>query len=263
MFFKSLAFLLAAGLIISLSACAEKNDVMKRVKDRGQIVVGTSADYPPYEFHKSINGVDTIVGFDIDIAREIAKDLGVELKIIDMDFGGLLAALNANTVDFVIAGMTPDEERKKAVDFSIIYYEAEQAVLIRAEDKNNIKTLADLKGKRVGAQQGSIQEEIAKEQISGANVLSLAKVPDLILELKTKKVDALVMERPVAKNYVKTNPELFITDIKVEDDEGGSAVAVKKNNPELVKAINKTLDRLMKDGKIDEFFAKAVELSEE
>jgi len=233
-----------------------------QIKKAGKIVVGTSADYPPYEFHKSINGEDTIVGFDIEIAKEIAKDLGVELQIKDMKFDGLLAALDTGNIDFVIAGMTPTEERKQSVDFTKIYYVAQQGVLIRAADKDKIKTVADLKGKKVGAQKGAIQETIAKEQIPDAKVVAIGKIPDLIMELKNKKVDALVVELPVATTYVTAHKDLALSEIQVKDDTGGSAIAVKKGNQDLVDAMNKTLDRLMAEKLIDKFVAEANEMVE-
>jgi ABC-type amino acid transport substrate-binding protein len=236
---------------------AKAETKLDQIKKAGKIVVGTSADYPPYEFHKSIDGKDTIVGFDIAIAEEIAKDLGVKLEIQDMKFDGLLAALETGNVDFVIAGMTPDEERKKSVDFTKIYYMAQQGVMIRAEDKDKYTDIESFNGKRVGAQKGAIQETIAKEQITGAQVVALGKIPDLVMELKNKKVEALVVELPVASSYVEKHKDLVISNIKVEDDTGGSAIAVKKGNTDLVEVMNKTLDRLMADGSIDKFVAEA------
>jgi len=241
---------------------AKAESKLEQIKKAGKIVVGTSADYPPYEFHKSIDGKDTIVGFDIAIAEEIAKDLGVKLEIQDMKFDGLLAALETGNIDFVIAGMTPNEERKKSVDFTKIYYMAQQGVMIRAEDKDKYTDIASLNGKKVGAQKGAIQETIAKEQITGAQVVALGKIPDLVMELKNKKVEALVVELPVASSYVEKHKDLIISDIKVEDDTGGSAIAVKKGNADLVEAMNKTLDRLMSDGSIDRFVAEANEMVE-
>lgn len=235
---------------------------LDQIKAAGKIVVGTSADYPPYEFHKAIKDKDEIVGFDIAIAKELAKDLGVKLEIQDMKFDGLLAALQAGNIDFVIAGMTPTEERKQSVDFTKIYYTASQGVMVRAEDKDKYKTVADLKGKKVGAQKGAIQEKIAQEQITGATVIALGKIPDLVMELKSKKIDALVIELPVATGYVGKNADLAISAIQVKDDTGGSAVAVKKGNPELVDAMNKTLDRLMADKSIDKFYSEAFEASQ-
>jgi polar amino acid transport system substrate-binding protein len=146
---RILCLSLVAVITVSLSACGG-GATMKRIEKSGKVVIGTSADYAPYEYHTMVDGKDTIVGFDIQIANEIAKDLGVKLEIVDMGFDGLLQALNTDKVDFVIAGMTPDTERKKAVDFSKIYYTAQQGVMVRADDKDKYKTIADLKGKKVG-----------------------------------------------------------------------------------------------------------------
>lgn len=260
-FTKIIAVLLMAVMALSFTGCSKTGETMNKVKKAGKIIVGTSADYAPYEFHAMIDGKDTIVGFDIEIAKEIAKDLGVELEIQDIGFDGLLQALNTNKVDFVIAGMTPNDERRKAVDFTKIYYMAKQGVMIRAEDKDKIKTIDDLKGKKVGAQLATIQEDIVKEQMKDSKPVLLGKIPDLVLELKNKKVDAIVVELPVANGYVKNNSDLVISDIKVEEDEGGSAIAVRKGNQDLVDAMNKTIDRLMKDGSIDRFVAQANEMN--
>lgn len=255
------AAIIAGTMLFAASGCGPKAKSVVSIKKEGKIVMGTSADYPPYEFHKEINGKDTVVGFDVEIAKEIAKDLGVELEIKEMEFGGLLAGLKTGKVDFVIAGMTPDEKRKKEVDFSNIYYLAKQGVLVRAEDKGRIKTIADLKGKKVGAQQGSVQEDIAKEQIKDAELKTLANVADLVLELKNKKVDAVVMELPVANAYILQNTELVVSDVKVEEDTGGSAVGIAKGNKELTDSINKTIDRLQSAKMIDKFVDDASKLS--
>lgn len=278
---KLLAILLMVFLLIGISACGTKTGdstttkpassaqettksaetTLDRILKNKKIVLGTSADYAPYEFHKLIDGKDTIVGFDIDIAKEIAKDLGVDLVIEDMDFDGLLQALNTDKVDIVIAGMTPDEERKQNVDFSNIYYYAKQGVMVRAADKGTYTTIDSLKGKSVGVQLGTIQEDIANNDMPESKIVSLTKIPDLVMELKNKKVEAIIVELPVANGYVKNNPDLVISDIKVEEDTGGSAIAVKKNNADLVEAINKTLERIIKDGTLDKFVQEANEMN--
>ena len=240
--------------IEKVSTQASKVD---KLKEKGKIVIGTSADYPPYEFHKSINGKDTIVGFDIEIAKEVAKDLGVELEIKDMKFDGLLAALQTGNIDFVAAGMTPTEDRKKNVDFSKIYYKAVQCVVIRTEEQGTIKSLEDLKNKKVGVQKGAVQEQLAKQQLTSSEIKPLGKVSDLILSLNTKKVDAVIVELPVAKAYVQQNSALALSKIQLKTEEEGSAVAVKKGNEDLVNSINKTIDRLVSAKTIDKFVADA------
>jgi arginine/lysine/histidine transporter system substrate-binding protein len=291
---KKLTILLAAVMMLAmLAACGEKNkesdktqgasapaaattaastapaspaagaaDKLADIKKAGTIIMGTSADYAPYEFHKNIDGKDTIVGFDVEIAKAIAKDLGVKLEIKDIGFDGLLPALNAGKVDFVISGMTPNEERLKSVDFSKIYYTAQQVIMIRADDKDKFKSMDDLKKVSVGVQTASIQEDIAKEQLQGAKIKSIAKITDLALELKNKKIDAIIMESPVANGYVNKNKDLVISSVKPKAEEAGSAIAIKKGNDTLTAEINKSLDKMIKDKTIDKLVDEAFQLSE-
>jgi len=275
------AALLAVAMTVSFVGCGNKTTDSKssattkpnqtsstsgkldQIKSAKKLVLGTSADYAPYEFHKLVDGKDQVVGFDIEIAKEVAKDLGVELKIQEMNFDGLLGALDTNNVDMVIAGMSPTPERAKNVDFSKIYYTAQQGVIIRAEDKDKIKSIADLKGKKIGVQKGSIQETLAKEQMPDSSLVSISKIPQLVLELKSKKVDALVVELPVANGYVNKQKDLVISQVQVKDETGGSAIAFKKGSKDLVDAVNTTIDRLIKDKKIDQFVSDANEMVEQ
>ncbi|NLK91236.1 MAG: transporter substrate-binding domain-containing protein [Clostridiales bacterium] len=251
---------LPVGTDINEPPADDESPKIKEIKQAGKIVLGTSADYPPYEFHKEIDGKDTIVGFDIEIAKAIAKDLGVELEIKDMDFDGLLLALNAGKVDFVIAGMTPDPERD--VEFSKIYYNALQGLLVHADNKDVYKTIDDLTGKRIGAQKGAIQEKLAKKEIKDLKLKALNKIPDLVLEVKHKKIDAVLMEMPVAEAYAANNDDLFLMPVELIDEEGGSAVAAKRGEKGLIDFANKTLDRLEKEGSIEKFVIEAVEMVE-
>jgi len=258
---KVFCLFIVAAIVMSVAGCGN-GDTMGKIEKSGKLVVGTSADYAPYEYHAMIDGKDTIIGFDISIVEEIAKDLGVQLEIVDIGFDGLLVALNTDKVDIVIAGMNPDEERRKAVDFTKIYYEAKQGVIVRTEDKDKIKSIADLSGKKVGAQLGTTQEKIAKKQMKEANLVSLGKIPDLVMELKNKKIDALVVELPVANGYTKNNNDLALSQVSIEEESGGSAIAVKKGNTDLLKLIDKSLDRLMSDGSIEKFVQEANDKNE-
>ncbi|HZG58115.1 ABC transporter substrate-binding protein [Paenibacillus sp.] len=237
-------------------------NALDRIKASGQLRLGTSADYPPYEFHKIIDGKDTIIGFDIEIAKAIAADLGVELVITDMGFDGLLTALQSGNIDMVVAGMTPTEERAEAVDFSDVYYVAVQKVIVRAEDKAKYTTIESLAGKKVGAQLGAIQEGVVTDQMPQSELRALSKLPDLILDLKSGNVEALVVEEPVAKAYIAANPELVLADVPLEQDEAGSAVALPKGETALVEAVNATLKRLADEGKIDQFVTDATNAME-
>jgi len=229
------------------------------IKAKGQLILGTEAQYAPYEYHKVTDGKDEIKGMDIDIAKEIAKELGVELVIKDLPFDSLLTALTGNKIDLIIAGMEPREDRKKSVDFSDIYYNAEQGILVRAEDESKYTTIESLAGKKVGAQLGSTQESILKSQLKDSKPVVMEKVPDLVLSLSTKKVDGVICEAPVASNYVKNYPNLKLSQIKVVSETPGSAIAVNKGNPEFLALINSVIKKLNDAGKIAEFFAAADE----
>lgn len=271
LFKKIVSTLMVGGLVFTLAGCGasaangegsngeESKGKLAEIKENGKLVVGLSADYAPYEFHIMKDGKDQVVGFDISIANEIAENLGVELEIKEMEFGAIVQSVKSGMIDLGISGLTPDEERKKAVDFSDIYYEAEQGVLINKDNKDSIKGIGDLSGKKVGAQIGSIQAEIANG-IEGADVKLLDNVNTLILELKTGKLDALIVELPVAKIATEVNQELSLADETIKDSEGGSAIAIQKGNDDLVEAVNKTITELKDNGKMDEFVNEAIEL---
>ena len=272
---KVISIMLILTMLLTFAACGAKTTgvaattdeqktatKIEQIKAKGKLVLGTSADYPPYEFHKAINGKDEIVGFDIEIAKAIAKDLGVELEIKDMKFDGLLAALVVDDIDFIVAGMVPKEERKKSVDFSMQYYQAEQNVLVRAEDAGKITSIESLKGLKVGAQKSTVQEDLAKEKTQASEVKSLSKITDLVLELQNGKIDAVVLVGPVANAYAKQNPKLAVSGISLGSEEG-VAVAVNKGTADLLEAINKSLDTMIKAGTIDKYIQEATTLSEQ
>jgi len=250
-----------------LAACGQNNKNDGSAQSAGNnagkkvITLGTSADFPPYEFHiKNDQGQDEIVGFDIEIAKEIAKDLGVELQIKDLNFETLSNELNSNRIDFAIAGLSPTPERAKEVDMSKIYFQTEQAVVTRAGEENNYKTMDALVGKKIGVQKGSIQEDIAKT-IENAKLTSLVKNQDVMMQLNTGRIDAAIIEGPVAKAFVSKMDGLTIAEAQPPVEDDGYIVAVKKGNTELMDQINATLTRLIEDGSIQKFIDEASELA--
>ncbi|MEN9219648.1 MAG: transporter substrate-binding domain-containing protein [Thermostichales cyanobacterium GMQP_bins_62] len=220
---------------------------------RRKLIMGTSPDYPPYEFINSKTG--QIEGFEIDIAKYITEKLGYDLEIQGMDFNGLLPALQSRRVDFVMAGMTPTEERMKNADFSEIYFQAQNTIVARRG--SNLKVPADLTGKRVGVQLGTIQEgevkELAKE-VQGMQIVSLNKISDLILELKARRIDAAIIEDTVAKGFVANNPDLEFNVIPT-DGPSGSAIAFPKGSP-LLADFNRVLAEMKESGKLEELAAR-------
>lgn len=244
---------LASLLTLSLAAgCGANKQAQPGATDtKKKLVMATSADYFPYEYHDTSGGKDQIVGFDIDIAKQITKDLGYELEIKDMDFNGLLPALQTGRVDFVMAGMTPNPERLKNADFSSIYYEAKNTIV--SKKGSSLKTPADLKGKKVGVQLGSIQEEEAKK-MEGVTVVPLNKIPEIVQEIKSNRIDAAIIEDTVAKGYTSTNADLEFTTIP-NTEAAGSAVAFPKGSKQ-VDAFNKALQKLKDSGDIDKLIKK-------
>lgn len=264
---KTLIGILAGVLSLGLVACSSsKNSTnqLESIKEKGKLVIGTSADYPPYEFHTVIDGKDTIVGFDISIAEEIAKEIGVELEVKDMKFEGLLPALQSGNVDMVVAGMSPTEERKKAINFTDVYYNGKNSILINKSNLDKYISVEDLKNLKIAAQKSSIQESFAVDVIGATNIKALSKISDVILELKNGNVDAVVVSEQAVTGYLKQYPELTYANIDLgEDGVEGSAIAIKKSDDTtLIEASNKVLSSLKATNKIQELVDKATELAQ-
>lgn len=261
---KKYMVILSIALVLALLVgCGneEQGNMLEKVEAKGKLVVGTSADYPPYEFHTLIDGEDKIVGFDISLAQYIADELGVELEIQDMDFKNLVGALPAEMVDIVIAGMTPDPERD--INFSDVYYNATHGVVVRKDKMDLIKTEKDLEGKKLGVQMGSVQEDIA-EQIKDAELVSLSLTNNLLMELKTDRVDGIIMEKPVAEAYAKANDDLMVVEsINIVDGEGGSAIGIKKGEDEFTNRINEILKDVKDKELLDQWFIDASKMADE
>ncbi len=255
-----LIVILLAGLL-TLAGCAGGNNngqspsgsnttPAPAAADKKVLVMGTSPDYPPYENVDAKNNGE-IVGFDIDIAKAVAAKLGYELKIQSMDFNGLIAALQSKRVDFVMSGMSITEERKASVDFSEVYFVAQNTIVSKSD--STYKTLDELKNKRIGVQLGSTQEQVVAD-LKEAQIKKLNRIPDLIQELKSNRIDAAIIEDAVVQGYVKSNPDLKFQVI-ASDEEEGYAVAFPKGSP-LVSDFNKSLKELSDTGKKSELIKK-------
>lgn len=266
-----LALVLALLMVVSLVACGSKDDAGKdddtatttvdEIKAAGKLVVGTSADYPPYEFHTEIDGKDTIVGFDIDIAKYIADDLGVELEIVDMNFDNLLMSLANDEFDMVIAGLTEDEERAKTTDFSKEYLESKNLILVRTEDEGKYKTVEDLKGAKAGAQTGTIPYQRCVEYCGEETTTGLAKVQDLVMELKAGKIDVVMLDYMTVLTYADVNDDLSAVDVGIPSTTAGYSIAIKKGDTAMVEYVNGVLDKLAADNKIEQFIVDAQKLA--
>lgn len=269
---KLLALGLVAVLAAGLVGCGNKSSdnsggnqtALEQIKKNKKLVVATSPDYPPFEFMVSENGKSKIVGADIDLAQKIADKLGVELELKAMDFDALLPALQAGKVDMVITGMTPNEKRKKAVDFSDIYFKGENAVIVNAKDAGKFTSEDQLKKAKLGVQKGSTQETYVKDNLKVTNYKALVAVPDLIADMKNGNIDAVVLNSKVAGiNVTKYDGIKVIENLKLTSggDEEAMAVAIKKgDNADLIKLTNEVIKELQDSGEYDKILANAVDL---
>lgn len=219
--------------------------------------MGLSADYAPMEFEHTVNGKTEYAGVDIDLAKKIAKDNNLKLKIVNMSFDSLLGALKTGKIDIIISGMTSTPERKKQVDFSDSYMMTKNIMLVKKDKVNEYKDIKDFNNKKVGAQKGTEQEKIAQTEIENASITSLSRLPDVILALKSGKVEGAIVEKPVAEAYLKQNPKLGISNVKFNEEEKDTVIAVPKDSPKLLSQINKTIKEVKDKGLIDKYMTNA------
>lgn len=267
-FFGMLTVLFA---LATLGACGSSNttaqgqekDQLAAIKKTGVLKVATSADYAPFEFHTMVDGKDKIVGSDIDLAKAIAKELGVKAEVSDMNFNTVLASLKEGKADLAISAISATDERKQQFDFTDNYYNPPQVVIINKKNKEIYRNANDLKDKNVGAQKGSIQEELVKTQLKGAKLVTIDKVPNMIVEVNQGSLAATVVEKTIAESYIAQNPDLMIADISLEPaPDEAFAIALPKESSQLQKELNQIIKKLNDEGKIEEFIQQNNELAE-
>lgn len=226
-------------------------DIMRREtvisKDSNVLVMGTNATFKPFEYKDG----DTVVGFDVDLAEEIAKSLGAELKIEDMSFDGLLPALESGQIDLAVAGMSVTEDRAKNVFFSDPYYVASQQIIVRTE--SSIKNRYELVNKTIGVQLGTTGDQMAR-QIKGAKVVQFPAVPNVLQELTTGRIDAAILDNAPAAQYVAGFSNLKILSLPLSREP--YAVAIKKGNQKLLDQVNRVITEMREDGRMQKILMK-------
>lgn len=269
---KLMALLMAAMMLFALAACSgegeetqgNENDNEENNNEQTEtLTMGTSADYAPFEFHTMINGTDTIVGADIEMAKAIAEDMGKELEIKDVSFDVLLNELQNGTIDMVIAGMSADPDREAQCDHSDVYYDAAyQRLIVREEDAEKFTSFDDFEGAKVAVQSGTIQVDLANENLTGCETVILQAVPDEFNNLINGKVDAVLVDGYVGDSYIETNEGLVAVDVEFPPQDG-FVVWVQKGDPNgLLESINKTVAEIKGEtyeGWVDEANALAGE----
>lgn len=267
---KVIAVAAMAAMIVSITACGSKKTDTETTQaateaveakteaaateettaeTSGTLVMATNAEFPPYEFREG----DKIVGIDVEIAQAIADELGMELQIEDMQFDSIIAAVQSGKADMGVAGMTITEDRLASVNFSTPYTQAAQVIIVKEDSQ--VATPDDLTGKTIGVQLGTTGD-IYAEDIEDATLDRYNKGFEAVQALLQDKVDAVIIDREPAKEFVEENEGLKILDeeFTVED----YAICMAKDNTELLDKVNTALAKLVESGKVEEIKAKYI-----
>lgn len=242
---------------------AASSDVLAQIKADGELVVGTEAQYAPYEF-KDANA--EFVGADIYLAEQIAADLGVELEIVDMKFDGIIPAVQSGQVDLGIAAFSNTKERAEVIDFSDVYESSQQMLVVAAENASKYTTVESLNGLKIGAQKGTIQSDLIRNELTGSELFELEKYPALALEVQNGNIAALVADAAVAQGLIDASGGKLATadfEFTSESAQVGKAVVVAKGNDALTAEVNKTIARVLEDGSYLKAYDEAVELAKQ
>ncbi|MFB9329905.1 transporter substrate-binding domain-containing protein [Paenibacillus aurantiacus] len=252
--------MLTVILTMALTACGAKNEsnnskagsgttntgaeatLLDTIKKEGKIRFGTEGTYAPFTFHD--NGGE-LTGFDVELAREVAKRLGVEAEFVETKWDGMFAGIDAKRFDVVANEVSINEERQAKYDFSDPYI-VSKAVLIVHEDNTDIKSLADLKGKKSGQSLTSNLTQIAKD--NGAEIVQTDGFNQAIELLISKRIDATINDGLSFLDFKKQKPEAPIKIVDETDNASQSAFLFNKGNPELVQAVNEALKAMKDDG---------------
>ncbi len=243
---KTLTILALAMLfLISIAGCEKKKDVaemtaLAKIKKAGTITIGTSPDYPPFE---SIDDKGNIVGFDVDIAKAVAEELGVEAKFVNMGFDTIITAVKNGQVDLGVSSFSVSEERKMSIDFSKPYITSSQVILVKKD--STVKTKEDLVGAVVAAQMGTTGAEAAKK-IEKAELKIVNDYNVATMMLDNGSVKAVVLDVAIAKELASRH-DFRAIEQPLNNEE--TAIVIRKGNDNLRAEIDKAIDKIMADGR--------------
>ncbi|MBQ4627040.1 MAG: amino acid ABC transporter substrate-binding protein [Clostridia bacterium] len=258
---KILAIVMVAALALTaLYACGDNNSNTntetttaangEQAPETKKLIMGTNAAFPPYEYYEG----DKIIGIDAEVAALIAEKLGMELEIKDMDFNGIISAVQNGVVDMGMAGMTVNEERLLSVDFSTSYAKGVQVVIVKAD--SGIATLDDLADKTIGVQEATTGDIYSTDDFGEENVKRYTNGAAAVAALQSGIVDAVIIDNEPAKAFVAANDGLAILETAYAEED--YAIAVAKDNAELLGKINGALAELTADGSIQAIVDKYI-----
>lgn len=256
---KSLVlWIVVLALAFSLCACSGNTDAPAKK----QLVVGTSADYAPFEFHiLDENKQDKIVGLDMSLAQKIADDMGAELVIKDMSFDFILEELQQGKIDLAIAAL--EEKGEGVAVYSDPYYmDYPSMIVIRKADKEKFTSAESFSGATVGVQSGSTKVALLGESFPGAQALQLTTVTDIINNVLYEKCDAALLDGSVALAYVAANDDLMVCDAVSLGATVPYVVIIQKDDPKgYLESVNKSVADAIEKGLVDQWAEEAEKLS--
>jgi len=242
---KVLALLMVAVLALTMVACGGTE------QKKEQLIMGTNAAFPPYEFVDENNNV---VGIDAEIAAAVAEKLGMELVIKDMAFESLITAVSSGSVDVVLAGMTVTPEREEAVNFSDSYATGIQVVIVKNDSP--IASIDDLEGKKIGVQTGTTGDIYCSDDYGEEAVARYDNGALAVAALLNGQVDCVVIDNEPAKAFVAANEGLKILETPFADED--YAICIAKENTELLEKINAALEKLIENGEVEKIVNKYI-----
>jgi len=244
--------LTALVLATAFGAQAQAGEQLQQIKDRGAIKVGLEGTYPPFSY---VDESGKLTGFEVELSQALAKELGVKADVQPTKWDGILAALESKRLDVVINQVTISDERKKKYDFSVPYTVSGIQALTRKADASSISKPADLAGKKVGVGLGTNYEQWLKQNVPQADVRTYEDDPTKFQDLMNKRIDAILVDRLAALDTVKkTGDRLAVAGDAFSRQEAG--IALRKGEPELLKAVDDALAKLRKDGTLAQLSQK-------
>lgn len=235
--------------------------LLEKVKTSGKLVVGTEAQYAPYEF-KDLNA--NFAGCDMWLAQQIADHLGVELEVVDMSFDGIIPAVKSGQVDLGIAAFTKTPERAEEIDFSDLYEKSAQLLIVKAGNADLYSTKESLAGQKVGAQKGTIQSQLIQTALPDSELFELEKYPALALEVQNGNIAGLVVDQAVGESLIATsNGGLEVSNFAFTSEEAsfGKAAVAAKGSEDLLAEVNTVINQVVNDGSYLKAYDEAVELA--
>ncbi len=245
---RVLALFLLVALVVAGAGCQSKPaNEWEEIEQEGKMIVGTSADYPPFEY---INEQDEFAGFDVELMNEIGERLGVEIEWQDIAFDGLIGSLQTGKIDAAIAAMSATAERDEQIDFTQNYYIGKDAVLVAEDSGIDVGAKEDLAGYKIGVQTGTIQDDWITENLTEEDISRYERAEQAVLDLKSGRIDVVAMDFFAAMSFVDEGGVELALETNFAEEH--MAIAIPEGAETLQERLNEVIDELREEGFIDE-----------